>query len=145
MAALSSERNFRTEGKFCATGLLRVERLVSQVVMALGESLIHVLLTAEWTGFETGATAHKVFNLVEGVIWIAIGIALIWKSRSLERARSPAILAGVTFILFAVSDFIEIRTGSWYQPAWLLLWNVTCVASLVSSLIWYLAVRRKQD
>ena len=113
--------------------------------MGLGESLIHVLLTAERTAFETGGTAHKVFNLVEGVIWIAIGIALIWKSRSLERARSPAILAGVTFILFAVSDFIEIRTGSWYQPAWLLLWNVTCVASLVSCLIWYLALRRKQD
>ena len=89
--------------------------------------------------------ATQIFNLVEGLMWIGIGVVLLWKSRSCERARSPTILAGVTFILFGVSDFIEIRTGSWYQPVWLLIWNVACVASLVSCLVWYLALRRRQD
>ena len=113
------------------------------VVIVLGGSLTQLLLTAERPAFET--TTHKTFNLVEAFIWIGIGIVLLWKSRSFERVRSPAILAGVTFILFGVSDFIEIRTGSWFEPVWLLSWNVACVASLVSCLIWYWAIRRKQD
>ena len=110
--------------------------------MALGESLIHVLSTLD---FETAAKVHKIFNLVEGFIWIGIAIILLWRSRSFERARSPTILAGVTFVLFGVSDFTEIWTGAWFEPLWLLLWNVLCVVSLGSSLLWYLAVRRKQE
>ncbi len=113
------------------------------VVVVLRWSLTQLLLTAERPALET--TTHKTFNLVEAFIWIGIGIVLLWKSRSFERVRSPAILAGVTFILFGVSDFIEIRTGSWIEPLWLLIWNVCCVASLVSCLVWYVALRRKQN
>ncbi len=89
--------------------------------------------------------SNRIFNLVEGLIWVCVGLVLLWRSRSCEPARSPTILAGATFILFGVSDFIEIRTGSWYQPVWLFIWNVACVASLVSCLVWYLSLRRKQD
>lgn len=86
-----------------------------------------------------------IFNLVEGLTWIGIGLVILWRSRSCGRARTSTIVAGVTFVLFGVSDFIEFRTGSWYQPVWLLVWNIACVASMVSSLVWHLAVRRKQD
>ena len=116
--------------------------IVVTVVVALGGWLTHVLSISD---FETGAKAHKIFNVAEGLTWVCIGIVLFWRSRSFQRVRSPTILAGVTFILFGVSDFIEFRTGSWYQPVWLLIWNVACVAFLVVCLAWYVALRRKQN
>lgn len=111
------------------------------VLIIFGGSLVLVLSTSD---FETGAKVHRVFNLVEGVLWVGIGIVLLWRSRSPQGVRFPIIVAGVTFILFGISDFIEIRTGSWFEPPWLLLWKVGCVVSLVSCLIWYLVDRRKE-
>ena len=112
------------------------------VAIVFGGALLQALLFSD---FEMGARAHKVFNLVEGLMWIGMGTILLWKSCSSERARNPIILAGVTFILFGLSDFVEIQTGSWFEPVWLLIWNVACVVSLVSCLVWYLALGRKQD
>ena len=123
-------------------------RLIVLVAIVISVGIIYEATTLEATNkptFQTTDETHKFFNLVEGLIWVGVGIVLLWNSRSFERVRSPTVLAGVAFILFGVSDFIEIRTGSWFEPVWLLIWNGACVVSLVSCLVWYLALRRKQE
>ena len=34
----------------------------------------------------------------------------------------------MSFFAFGISDFVEIHTGAWYRPWWLLAWKATCVA-----------------
>lgn len=90
------------------------------------------------------ARVHGTFNTFEAVFWVVVGPAFLWKSRSLSRhVRPPAIVAGCTFIVFAGSDVAELSTGTWYSPWWLFVWNAVCVVTLVSCLVWYLALRRE--
>ena len=55
--------------------------------------------------------------------------------------RVPATVAAIAFILFAVSDAVEIATGAWWRPWWLFAWKATCVVILVGILV--KSVRRK--
>ncbi len=119
--------------------LLNPWRIAAQVIIGinLGAFLIFAY-------FGTGEGTLRTFNLAEGLFWIGIGLALLWRSRSLENLVHPALFAGVIFLLFAVSDFIEMRTGSWFEPTWLMIWNLACVLTLIACFFWYrrLAHRR---
>ena len=85
---------------------------------------------------------HEAFNLAEGVVWVAIGAALLisaaFNRRLLFRLR---IVAAISFVLFGISDFIEMRTGSWWNPSWLLSLKALCVITLAACLWVYM--RRK--
>ena len=59
-------------------------------------------------------------------------------------ARRPGLVAGTSFLLFGISDFIEIGTGSWFRPLWLLLWKGVCVITIVSSYVWYRRLKRRE-
>ena len=88
----------------------------------------------------------EIFNLVEGFWWIGLGVWIGWCYRvspSLE--QSPAcfersgcriksgmtkmhrILLAIIFILFGISDFVEMATGAWWRPWWLLAWKTLCI------------------
>ncbi|MCA8992114.1 MAG: hypothetical protein KDA88_09055 [Planctomycetaceae bacterium] len=41
--------------------------------------------------------------------------------------RLTRILA-IAFLLFSVSDVIEIQTGAWWKPIWLMLLKGSCIA-----------------
>ncbi len=60
-------------------------------------------------------------NLVEGVFWIILGlcflVAMLRPGNKLTKA-----IACSNFILFGLSDFVEIHTGAWWKPWWLLYW-----------------------
>lgn len=60
------------------------------------------------------------FNFIEGVIWIlfSILIPLLFYKHSTGTERMVLFTA---FVGFGISDFIEIATGAWYRPWWLLL------------------------
>jgi hypothetical protein len=40
-------------------------------------------------------------------------------------------VAALLFLVFGISDFVEITTGGWYKPWWLLLWKASCLVGFV--------------
>jgi len=73
----------------------------------------------------TAEQAFAMFNACEGLLWMGISLGLLVV---LYRKRQNAELMLVLAALFAavgVSDWIEIGTGGWYKPWWVLTWKVT--------------------
>jgi hypothetical protein len=52
--------------------------------------------------------------------------------------------AAATLIAFGVSDVIEIQTGAWWRPWWLLVWKGLCIAVLVS-LFWQWRAKHRKE
>ena len=80
-------------------------------------------------------TVFRLFNLAEGALWIGIGFGFavaLWRRRADRGLKAAACLL---FVAFGISDFIEIRTGAWYKPWWLLAWKAANVAALALVLV----------
>ena len=57
------------------------------------------------------------FNLFEGIMWIAIAALFIFVPIfKLEGDFKIRLVIGAIFILFGISDFVEITTGAWWRP-----------------------------
>jgi hypothetical protein len=71
-----------------------------------------------------------IFNFCEAILWISIGVGcavvLIRKRKSVDLMLVTSFL----FLAFGVSDFVEMKTGGWYKPWWLLLWKASCLLGL---------------
>lgn len=76
-------------------------------------------------------SVHAVFNYAEAGLWFIIAGALAWKLRMGMPWRW---LVPVAFGCFGVSDLIEVQTGAWWEPWWLLVLKAACV--LVFVLAW---------
>jgi len=86
---------------------------------------------------------HYWGNIVEAVFWIVIGVVVFMQSRAGGAAlRRIATRAAIVFVVFGASDLVEVRTGAWYRPLWLLVIKAVCVALLVHCLLQYLAWRK---
>ncbi len=81
-----------------------------------------------------------VFNLVEIVLWSCMGLGFAVYAFVTGRQRPRSFLIAVVFALFAVSDVIELSTGAWWRPWWLMLWKTVCLVTLVAFAVDY---RRK--
>ena len=88
-------------------------------------------------GFES---IFRTFNLAEGILWISIGAGLLVSAWRRPRDRGLKLAACLLFAAFGLSDFVEIHTGGWYKPWWLLAWKGTNVVGLM--LLWILLRRR---
>ncbi|CAN5450441.1 hypothetical protein BH23VER1_BH23VER1_03900 [soil metagenome] len=66
---------------------------------------------------------HTAFNLAEGVLWILVAFITL---RLPARSRRERLVVFVAFFAFGVSDFIEIQTGAWWRPWWLLAMKAAC-------------------
>jgi len=66
-----------------------------------------------------------IFNLVEGTVWLGIGTLFLF-----EKKRK---MFAVAFILFGISDLVEISTSGFLGEGlwWLLLWKIISLAGLV--------------
>lgn len=74
-------------------------------------------------------------NIVEAAVWFACSVAMMRAAlRGPRRERLLAAGLAVAFALFGVSDLIETRTGAWWRPPWLLVWNAICVVALIGGL-----------
>ena len=84
--------------------------------------------------------AYTVGNAAEAVLWFGIGCGFLV---ALRRARYRRLkwIAGLTFIAFGFSDWVEIQTEAWWRPWWLLVWKAACVGVL----LWTLFLYRKQN
>lgn len=77
-------------------------------------------------------------NLLEAFVWFSIAAILLVKSRSARiHARTVLVLA-VSFAIFGLTDLIEIQSGAWWRPTWLLALKALCVVSFVLCHVRYL-------
>jgi len=74
---------------------------------------------------------HAVFNYGEAALWFVLAIALTVR---LRMTRPWRWLLPLAFAVFGVSDLIEVQTGTWWEPWWLLVMKSACV--LVFLLAW---------
>lgn len=82
------------------------------------------------------------FNATEIVLWSAMGLGLLAVSFRRSRSQIEAAMAGLLFLAFAGSDAVELTTGAWWRPWWLLVWKAACVVGL---LLIGVRVRRRKD
>lgn len=80
-------------------------------------------------------------NLVEGIFWSGVGLCFA-VSMLAPSVRGDKGVAAATFALFGFSDFVEMQTGAWWTPWWLLAWKAVCV--LVMAALFWRYVRRKR-
>lgn len=69
-------------------------------------------------------------NYIEAGSWVVIGVCFIAHAARRRGRSHLSVLAALVFILFGVSDLVEVETGAWWRPWWLLLWKSVCVVSL---------------
>ena len=67
----------------------------------------------------------ELFNLVEGIFWIALGVWILW-TQHISASKHKSYLS-IILIIFGISDFVEMTTGVWWRPWWLLIWKALCV------------------
>lgn len=82
-------------------------------------------------------------NYIEAALWCLI--ALGFGGYAVRRGgviRKRCGQAAVLFFLFGLSDVVEVQTGAWWQPWWLLLWKAGCVIGLGLLLIDHVRRRR---
>jgi len=81
--------------------------------------------------------AFTIFNFCEGLVWlaIAVGFAVVFRKRRQNADLMAA--AGLLFMTFGMSDFVEIQTGGWYKPWWLLAWKASNLAGLAAVYVLY--------
>lgn len=88
------------------------------------------------------------FNSLEALLWFTI--AGILAGRVLFRSTPPdtwgiALVASLAFLLFGISDLIEVRTGAWWRPVWLLALKAACLITLLGCAWLYSRKSRPPD
>jgi hypothetical protein len=84
-------------------------------------------------------------NQSEAAIWFLIAAVFLWSAwRQRGDARRLCVVATATFLLFGISDLVEIRTGAWWRPWWLLVWKGACILAMIW-LLWADKRRRTVD
>lgn len=87
---------------------------------------------------------YATFNLVEGIFWIVLGLAILLVMRKFPiEFRRLSIFSIAVLILFGISDFVESQLGSFFEPGllWLFAWKALCAIGLIVSVSWYLRIR----
>lgn len=72
------------------------------------------------------------FNVLEGIWWLIVACVIFLHPIGKERFG----LVGRSwlsswFVLFGISDFIEISTGAWWRPTSLLVLKGICLAAIL--------------
>ena len=64
-------------------------------------------------------------NAVEAAVWIFIGLLLLAgaKKAAVNSSRKDVVALSLLFVAFGISDVIEVYSGAWWRPWWLLIWK----------------------
>lgn len=89
------------------------------------------------------ADLGQAFNFFESWLWFAVGVVVGRSKTRLPVSGSTRCLAVISFLVFGVSDIIEMHTGAWYQPWSLFFLKAACVTGLLISLAWFVADQRR--
>ncbi len=91
--------------------------------------------------------SYVAFNQIEGVLWIFLGLVALVLYRVIPREyKKLSIFSAGVLIMFGLSDFAEVRFGSFFEPGmwWLFVWKILGVVGLATTAIWYLALGVKK-
>ncbi len=84
------------------------------------------------------------FNNIEGFFWIVLACASAVRSFTCEsKFRMTFFALFVLLIFFGSSDFVEARSGAWWQPWWLLVWKAACILGLAIVMIRFFIIKYK--
>jgi hypothetical protein len=85
---------------------------------------------------------NRLYNYFEVMLWGGIGLAFLITGIRRQAGRRSSFLASGAFILFGISDLVEVHTGAWWTPWWLLMWKGACLAILAALACCYFGGRR---
>ena len=84
--------------------------------------------------------SFETFNQIEGTFWILLGLAALISWIYLDNNyKKITLVSSIILILFGISDFMEVKFGSFLDPnlLWLLSWKVAGVTGLLLIGIWF--------
>ena len=73
----------------------------------------------------------KTANHIEAGLWFVIGLAFAGYAFARPSVRVRSFVAAIVFILFGVSDIVEVQTGAWWRPWLLFCWKAACVLAML--------------
>ena len=74
---------------------------------------------------------ETIFNGCEAALWLTFAVIVIVRYRRAEdRLLRLSRLMAIFFVLFGISDIIEIQTGAWWRPPGLLMLKGVCLVGL---------------
>lgn len=84
-------------------------------------------------------TAAQWFNLGEAILWFCVSVGFVFRAFAMavapenkSRPRMLLLAVALIFLAFGASDLVEIQTGAWWHPWWLLVWKGSCIAGLIA-------------
>lgn len=86
--------------------------------------------------------ALTIFNSIEAAFWISVGMTVWGKNRQPSLHQRLAQFAAIWFVLFGISDIIEVYTGAWWRPFSLLVFKGACLTALVTCAVVYARTQR---
>jgi hypothetical protein len=87
---------------------------------------------------------ETVFNACEAGLWLTCAAVVVVRyRRAAVGTRRVARVMALFFILFGVSDLIEIETGAWWRPPALLIFKGACLVGLTWCFV--VLVRRERQ
>ncbi|MFC1736836.1 hypothetical protein ACFL1X_12020 [Candidatus Hydrogenedentota bacterium] len=129
----------------------QIRRLTAISAIAVGAFAVPLLSDSGWPlsllpiPYNSGAKGPAAFNTIEAGIWMFMACAwLIKSSRCIGKKRKILRVAAVTFLIFGISDLIEVKTGAWFKPLGLLLLKSACVISLLGCAVLYVKSNRSE-
>ncbi|MGM3308274.1 hypothetical protein ACSQ6I_20240 [Anabaena sp. WFMT] len=89
-------------------------------------------------------TLYRQGNYIEAVLWslFSLGFLIYSYKRNYLIAKRKNQITSIIFLLFGLSDIVEIQTGGWWKPWWLLLWKASCVIGFIVCFWDYLKIRK---
>jgi hypothetical protein len=80
----------------------------------------------------------KIFNYAEAAFWWTFALVFTFRAvRGEHRWRRDQLVLALAFAGFGLSDWIEVSTGAWWRPWWLLVLKGICLLVIVL-LLWKL-------
>ncbi len=74
---------------------------------------------------------YRTLNLIEAGLWTVIGVGVAVAVLRRRLPRGLGLTLAIALIAFGASDVVEVRTGAWWHPWWMLLWKAACVVVIV--------------
>src|SRR5688572_16393503 len=83
-------------------------------------------------------------NYFEAGLWTLIGIGFLLHA-ILNHGGASSFIAAFGFLVFALSDVIETKTGAWWRPWWLLAMKGSCLAVFLALLARHVFAQRRRS
>ena len=117
--------------------------LLPEIGLGLMAGLICLVAITVWPTLRM-PEPDQTFNLAEGILWTVLAILFFVRSHKFPAWRTLMLGTSLSFLLFGISDFIEVRTRAWYEPWSLFVLKAACVLSLLIHFILYRCRKKKR-